>query len=242
MRTEDSYMSFVPDDTRRVRIMIVDDQPLVREGLRSILAAEPSFEVVVELSSGRQAVEQITDYQPDIVLMDINMPEMDGLAATRQLKQIYPQCEVLMLTSYDGQHYLRQALLTGASGYILKTTDRASLLAAVKTVANGGSLINPQMLRTMIQEMATNQPIQPDPNQAAIEVSAVGANQLLLANLTRREKEVLTLIGQGHSNATIAQTLSISPDTVKSHVRAILEKLGVRDRTQAAVFAVRANL
>ncbi len=223
---------------RQIRIMIVDDQPLVREGLHSILSSEPLFEVVADFGSGREAIERVIACQPDVVLMDINMPEMDGLIATRQLKQIYPQCEVVMLTSYSGQKYLRQALLNGASGYVLKATDRQNLLEAVKTVANGGSLISPSLLRTMIEEMAINLPLEPSQTNPAYTENS----QAILASLTRREKEVLTLIGQGLSNATIAQNLSISPDTVKSHVRAVLEKLGVSDRTQAAVFAVRANL
>lgn len=242
MNLDNNYTPTITDDLRRVRIMIVDDQSLVRESLRDLLAGEPSFEIIAELASGREALEQVVTLQPDIVLMDINMPEMDGLAATRQLKQTAPQCEVLMLTAYSGQKYLREALANGASGYILKNSDRQNLIEAVKTVANGGSLINPMMLRAMIQEMAVT-PIPPAHNQPQNPPKAPeNDSQERLANLTRREREVLTLIGQGFSNATIAQHLSISPDTVKSHVRAVLEKLGVRDRTQAAVFAVRANL
>ena len=240
MRLDDSCTPLI-SEMRRVRIIIVDDQTLVRESLRTILTTEPSFEVVAELSSGQQAVEHVRRLQPDIVLMDINMPDMDGLAATRQLKKCYPQCEVLMLTTYSGQEYLRQALQLGASGYILKNTNRQNLIEAVKTVASGGSLISPVMLRTMIQEFAIGSQ---NPNVGGQDETENNGEtrQRLLDTLTRREKEVLILIGQGLSNAAIAQSLSISPDTVKTHVRSILEKLKVRDRTQAAVFAVRASL
>jgi two-component system response regulator DegU len=242
MDLANSFTPSVNDDPRRVRIMVVDDEEIVQETLNSVLSTEPSFEVVAKLGSGREAIEQIQTYQPDIVLMDINMPEMDGLTATRQLKQIAPQTEVLMLTVNSGQTYLRQALNNGASGYILKTSDRVNLIEAIKTVANGGSLISPVMLRTMIQEMAETPPAPRQTNRETTPGNSPNINQTLLAELTRREKEVLSLIGQGFSNAAIAQHLSISPDTVKSHVRAVLEKLGVRDRTQAAVFAVRSNL
>lgn len=242
MDLDKSYTPSSSDSPRRVRIVIVDDQDFALETLYTTLSTEPTFEVISQLNSGHEAIEQVPILQPDIVLMDINMPGMDGLAATRQLKQIVPQCEILMLTVNSGQKYLRQALANGASGYILKNSGRSNLVEAVKTVANGGSLISPLMLRAMIQEMAVSPPPSPQPNQEAVPVNSAGVNQALLAELTRREREVLALIGEGLSNAAIAQQLSISPDTVKSHVRAVLEKLGVRDRTQAAVFAVRANL
>ena len=150
-----------------------------------------------------------------------------------------------MLTGSTDQQSLRQALFNGASGYILKHSDQASLIEAVKTVANGGSLINPTMLRTMLQELAQTQPATPpvlSANNTTNTTTTTGTKQALFSQLTRREKEVLRLIGQGLSNAAIAQQLNISGDTVKTHVRAILEKLDVRDRTQAAVLAVRAQL
>ena len=231
--------SDAPDGPRRVRIVLVDDQASVREILRSLLDSEPQFEVVAELSSGEQAIEDVPILEPDIVLMDIQMPGgIDGLTATREVKQRYPACEVLMLTASNDLQYLRQALFNGASGYILKSSDQPSLIEAVKTVASGGSLINPTMLRTLLQELAGNNvpPPQPTANDSK------GLKQQILSQLTRREREVLRLIGQGLSNATIAQQLNISADTVKTHVRAILEKLHVRDRTQAAVLAVRAEL
>jgi two-component system, NarL family, response regulator DegU len=255
---EEPVMSFSEPEpasnapVRSVRIMIVDDQAVVRESLKNILATEPQFEIVAELESGEDALEQIETVQPDIVLMDIHMPRMDGLQATRRLKEQSPGCEVLMLTAYEDPKYLRQALSAGASGYILKGTTRrrigaAELIEAIKTVAEGGSLISPALLRTLIQEFA----VQPSPAEVApppevprtVAKPAIAKEyQTRLALLTRREKQVLGLIGQGLSNSLIAQNLTISQDTVKTHVRAILEKLELTDRTQAAVFAVRAQL
>lgn len=234
MRLDDSCTPS-PAKFRRVRVVIVDDQPLVCESLQAVLSTEPTIEVVAAFTSAQPALEQIKKLRPDIVLMDIHMPDLDGLAATRQLKQHYPSAEVLMLTASNDQATLRQALSTGASGYILKDIEPQSLIEAIKTVAEGGSLINPQMLRNLIQEIAA-------PNPVAPPVTPDEETRALLANLTRREKQVLSLIGQGFSNAAIADKLSISPDTVKTHVKSILEKLNVRDRTQAAVFAVRSRL
>lgn len=262
-----------PVPVRPVRIMIVDDQSVIREGLKTILATEPQFEVVGELESGELALEQVATLQPDIVLMDIHMPKMDGLVATRRLKERYPACEVLMLTSSEDQKYLRQALSAGASGYILKNSarrqmSRQALIDAVKTVANGGSLISPELLRSLIQEFANpaeNSPTSPNGNgteettEPTVKPKARSTRRVTaplpqtpslttkeyeakLNLLTRRERQVLILIGQGLSNSLIAQTLTISQDTVKTHVRSILEKLELSDRTQAAVFAVRAQL
>ncbi len=242
--TLNNSTSTLTSTPRRVRVMIVDDQQLVRETLQAVLATEPSFEVVAVLASGEAALAQAQALQPDIVLMDIEMPGMDGLAATRALKQSQPSCEILMLTASDDREYLRQALLYGASGYILKRGEQANLIEAVKTVASGGSLINPAMLRTLIQEFAAlpGPGLTPLPVQRGFSSAQQESKPAALADLTRREKQVLSLIGQGLSNATISQQLNISPDTVKSHVRAIFEKLDVRDRTQAAVLAVRYHL
>ncbi len=227
----------------RIRVMIVDDQPDAREALKSKLAAEPCLQVVAALSSGQAAIEQVSNLLPDVVLMDIHMPEMDGLTATYRLKQKYPACEVLVLTSSEDQAYLRQALYTGACGYILKTLDQQSLVEAIKTVAEGGALINPLMLRELIQDYAARPASNPANYSYVAELAEqVPVRPTILNNLTRREREVLTLIGQGYSNTIIGRQLNISPETVKSHVRSILDKLDVRDRTQAAVFAVRSQL
>ncbi len=228
--------------TQPVRIMIVDDQATVREVLHGLLSAEPTFEIVAVVGSGEQAIRDVVVHEPDIVLMDINMPGLDGLETTRELKQRFPSCEILMLTGANDQQSLRQALLNGASGYILKHTEQESLIEAIKTVASGGSLINPAMLRTLLQELATALPTPPPTSPPAKGGPTGDLKKSLIAQLTRREKEVLSLIGQGLSNAAIAQQLNISTDTVKTHVRSILEKLNVRDRTQAAVLAVKAQL
>jgi DNA-binding NarL/FixJ family response regulator len=174
--------------------------------------------------------------------MDIHMPGMDGLAATRKLKQLVPAGDVIILTSSESPAMLRESLACGASGYIVKGPDQTSLVGAIKTIAAGGALINPLLLRTFIQEFAaiyTAQNPLPEEGSGDPEVEEEG---VALDQLTKREKQVLSLIGQGLSNSAISQQLGISHDTVKSHVRSILEKLDVEDRTQAAVYAVRNNL
>jgi DNA-binding NarL/FixJ family response regulator len=222
----------------RVQVLIIDDQPLVREGLISILTSVPEIEVIGEASSGMEGVELARRIRPDIALMDIEMPgELDGLAATRLLKASCTDCDVLMLTFHDGQEYLRQAIRSGASGYITKDMSRSELINAVLTVARGGSLVNPSMLRSFILDLA-----QDEQKNQSMAAKVHGPEIDLLAQLTRREREVLALIGEGMNNQAIAQKLTISQDTVKTHVRSILEKLGVNDRTQAAVLAVRIGL
>jgi len=213
-----------------VRVLIVDDSAMMRESLDTILSTSPKIKVVGQASSGEEALTLTSRLLPDVVLMDVNMPEMDGLVATRRLKQGSPECEVLMLTSHAEQNYLREALRSGASGYVLKDSDQQGLIEAVLTVASGGSLIHPAMLRSFISELAH------------LDNANPGVQTQLLNQLTRREREVLTLIGSGLNNATIAERLNISLDTVKSHVRAVLEKLEVEDRTQAAVLAMRLGL
>jgi DNA-binding NarL/FixJ family response regulator len=176
--------------------------------------------------------------------MDVHMPGMDGLTATRKLKQIVPTSEVIILTGSENPAILRESLASGASGYIVKSPDQANLVSAIKTVAGGGSLINPLLLRNLIQDFASI--------YSALHIVQNGEGPLAstpgrgekaaLEHLSKRERQVLGLIGQGLSNSAISQQLGISQDTVKSHVRSILIKLDVTDRTQAAVYAVRNNL
>lgn len=225
-----------------IRVMIVDDSKMVREGLRSILANCLEIEIVGEAASGQEALNLTPTISPDVVLMDISMPDMDGLATTRQLKKVAPNCEVLMLTFHTGQEYLWQALRNGASGYILKNIDQQGLINAVQTVAEGGSLIPPAMLRSFIAEFTQSEEQTTSTNSHSSFSSENDQEMEIVQQLTRRERQVLALIGEGLNNATIAERLTISADTVKSHVRSILEKLNLRDRTQAAVFAVRAGL
>jgi two-component system response regulator DegU len=231
---------------KRVRIIIVDDQYIVRELLRAILNDEPEFELIAEFDSGEPLLERVAELNPDIILMDIQMPGIDGLTATRKLKQLVPDSEVIMLTSSEDPAVLRESLASGASGYIIKNPDQTNLVNSIKTIAGGGSLINPHLLRKLIQDFAT---IYSTGNQGQADGNGVEPGpapeidgKSTLENLTRRERQVLGLIGQGLSNSAISQHLGISHDTVKSHVRSILLKLDVKDRTQAAVLAIRNNL
>lgn len=224
---------------KQVKIIIVDDQLIARELLQAILAEEPLFEVIGQFASGDALLEQVAELRPDIILMDIHMPGMDGLTATRNLKKLVPTSEVIILTSSENPALLRESLASGASGYIVKDPNQSNLVEAVKTVAEGGSLINPFMLRNLIQDYAVPVALA---TEEAPETVLPPEGKGTIGNLTKREKQVLNLIGQGLSNSAISQQLGISHDTVKSHVRSILEKLGVTDRTQAAVYAVRNSM
>lgn len=226
----------------RVRIVIIDDQLIARELFQAILAQEPEFEVVGKFDSGEAALEKLVKLHPDIILMDIHMPGMDGLTATRKVKELVPTSEVIILTSSENPAILRESLACGASGYIVKSPDQSSLISAIKTIAGGGSLINPLLLRNLIQEFAAIYTTQAALSDETAVAPPEPEDNIALGQLTRREKQVLNLIGQGLSNSAISQQLGISHDTVKSHVRSILEKLNVTDRTQAAVYAVRNNL
>ncbi len=213
---------------RRVRVMLVDDHHLVIEGLRAVLATDDRLEVIGEARSGREAVTIITDLQPDIVLMDIRMPGMDGIAATRQVKQIAPKTSVIMLTMYENPDYLFEAVKAGASGYVLKDVAGVDLLEAIHTVAGGGSLLNQEVVGRFLRRLAA------EVDQRSSEPAAsTGPDRL-----TPRELEVLRLIAAGMSNKEIAVRLSVTVATVKTHLEHILQKLQVSDRTQAAVYAV----
>ncbi len=234
---------FPETEEKRVRIVIVDDQLIARELLQAILVEEPKFEVIGEFDSGDAVLARVVELNPDIILMDIHMPGMDGLTATRNLKKLVPTSEVIILTSSENPALLRESLASGASGYIVKDPDQSNLINAVKTVVGGGSLINPLLLRNLIQDFAAvYASLQVAPSEEKVESGPDPTEKVALDHLTKREKQVLSLVGQGLSNTAISQQLGITHDTVKSHVRSILEKLGVTDRTQAAVYAVRNNM
>ncbi|MBA2441539.1 MAG: response regulator transcription factor [Rubrobacter sp.] len=217
------------------RLVIVDDHELVRAGLRAMLSAEPDFEIVGEASDGAEALELCRELTPDLVLMDVRMPRMDGLAATREVKQHLSRVSVLILTVHENQDYMLEAIRAGASGYVLKDAPREQLTTAIRKVLSGESTLNRNLATQLIQRLAfevyereepssANPP--PDPERAAI-----------LESLSTREREVLELLALGHTNRKIAQTLFISVGTVKNHVEHIFAKLGVSDRTQAVVRA-----
>jgi DNA-binding NarL/FixJ family response regulator len=215
-----------------IRTLIVDDQALVRTGFRMILEAEDDIEVVGEAADGREAVDQANGLSPDIVLMDIRMPTMDGVEATRRLAspEIADPTKVIILTTFDLDEYVVDALRSGASGFLLKDVLPEKLVEAVRTVAAGDALLAPSITRRLLDKYANRLP---DPH--ASEVPA-------LASLTEREQEVLQLVARGLSNAEIAQDLHVAETTVKTHVGRVLMKLSLRDRVQAVVLAYESGL
>jgi DNA-binding NarL/FixJ family response regulator len=207
-----------------IRIVLVDDQELVRTGFRMVLDAQPDMTVVGEAADGRQAVEFARHHDADVMVMDARMPRMDGVAATRQIRQAGDRPRVLMLTTFDLDEYAFAALKAGASGFLLKDVPPEELLFAIRAVHSGDAVVAPSTTRRLIDRFA---PMLPAGDVAGPE----------LADLTEREREVLILVAQGLSNAELAQRLFVSEATVKTHVGRILAKLGLRDRVQAVVYA-----
>jgi DNA-binding NarL/FixJ family response regulator len=212
-----------------VRVLLVDDDDLMRAGLRAVLSSDTRVEVVGEAGSGRAAVERVRALRPDLVLMDVRMPDLDGIAATREVTSASPEVKVVILTTFEQDDYIFGALNAGASGFLLKRSGPEELLAAIQTVAAGDSLLSPSVTRTVIDRMAR----QPTPE--------IGPSRLL-DELTPREHEVLVLLARGLSNSEIAAELVIEESTVKTHVKRILMKLRLRDRIQAVVFAYESGL
>ncbi|MEU1123109.1 response regulator transcription factor [Streptomyces sp. NPDC005899] len=213
-----------------IRVLIVDDQMMVREGFSVLLNAMPGIEVVGEAVDGRQAVTQVAALRPDVVLMDIRMPELNGIEATRQIVAADADAKVLVLTTFDLDEYVYQALRAGASGFLLKDASARQLADGVRIVASGEALLAPTVTRRLITEFSRIAETPRPPTMARI------------GDLTERETEVLVLIAQGLSNLEIASHLVVAESTIKTHVSRILVKLGLRDRTQAAVFAYEARL
>lgn len=201
-------------------IFLVDDQALVRGGLRLIVDAEPDLQVVGEAADGVEALELARTLKPDVVLMDIRMPVMDGITATERLLHLVPDARVIMLTTFDLDEYVVEAFRVGASGFVLKTAPPGQLVSAIRTIVLGEALLAPVSTRQLIARST---------RQVAPSRS--------LASLSVRETEVLRLLARGLSNAEIAQTLVVEPSTIKTHVASVLAKLGVRDRVQAVIFA-----
>jgi DNA-binding NarL/FixJ family response regulator len=214
---------------RAVRVLIADDDDLVRDGLRAVLSSDESIEVVDQVADGRGAIDRARFLRPDVVLMDVRMPELDGISATRELLDAVPGAKVVILTTFEEDDYIFGALKAGASGFLLKRTPRADLIAAIRAVAAGEGLLSPSVTRRVIDRMA-NQPLIGEGADPRID------------ELTPREREVLTLIGQGLSNQEIASALFVEETTVKTHVRRILMKLRLRDRVHAVIFAYESGL
>ncbi|MEV8451408.1 response regulator transcription factor [Streptomyces sp. NPDC052095] len=213
-----------------IRVLIVDDQMMVREGFSVLLNAMPGIEVVGEAVDGRQAITQVAALRPDVVLMDIRMPELNGIEATREIVAADADAKVLVLTTFDLDEYVYQALRAGASGFLLKDASARQLADGVRVVAAGEALLAPTVTKRLINEFSKLVEAPRSPALARI------------GDLTERETEVLVLIAQGRSNAEIASHLVVAESTIKTHVSRILVKLGLRDRTQAAVFAYEARL
>jgi len=211
-----------------IRVLIADDQSLVRAGFRLVLENHPDLEVVGEAANGNQAVHSVGRLAPDVVLMDIRMPELDGIAATRQITARHPT-RVLVLTTYDLDEYVYDALQAGASGFLLKDTPPQQLADGIRAVADGEALLAPTVTRRLIEEFARIGPARRTPPSA-------------LDELTPRELEVLRLLARGMSNAEIAAALVLGDTTVKTHVAHVLSKLGLRDRVQAVVLAYESGL
>ena len=211
-----------------IRVLVADDQAVVRAGLRMILESQDGIEVAGEAADGQQALRLIASLDPDVVLMDIRMPVLDGIEATRRLTDARARARVLMLTTYGLDEHVYEALKAGAAGFLLKTESPQQLVDAVRVVAGGEALLAPEITRRLIARfVSSGRPNQPPPE---------------LEELTVREREVLALVARGRSNAEIAGALYISPGTVKTHVARILSKLGLRDRVQAVVFAYECGL
>jgi DNA-binding NarL/FixJ family response regulator len=225
-----------------LRVAVADDQALVRVGFQGIIAATPGFEVVGEAATGDEAVAVARTARPDVMLMDIRMPGMDGIEATRQITGAAETAgvRVLILTTFDLDEYVYAALRAGASGFLLKDTMPADLLHAIRVIAAGDALLAPSVTRRLLGEFARRPDSVPASPAGPTAPAAGGAGQL--RELTDREREVLTLVAQGLSNSEIAADLVISPATAKTHVAHLLTKLGCRDRVQLVIAAYRAGL
>jgi DNA-binding NarL/FixJ family response regulator len=210
-----------------MKVIICDDQAIIRDGLEMLLKLEKDIEVVGQAQDGAEAVEMVKRAQPDLVLMDLKMPGMNGIEATRQIRGQYPQVKVLVLTTYDDDEWVFDAIRAGASGYLLKDTPREEVIKAVKGTAAGKSFVDPAVAGKLLNQVAGKQ------TQPAT---------LLTDKLTEREADVLRLIARGFNNADIAERLHLSEGTVRNHVSAIFAKLEVADRTQAAVIAIQHGL
>jgi RNA polymerase sigma factor (sigma-70 family) len=206
-----------------IRVLLVDDDDLMRAGLRAVLSTDEELEVVGDVAGGRGAVGAVREHRPHVVLMDIRMPDLDGISATREILSATPDAKVVMLTTFEDEEYIFDALAAGASGFLLKRTRPEDLLAAIRTVAEGDALLSPSVTRKVI-DRATSRP-------------HVDRDATALDRLTPREREVLELVARGLSNAEIAETLVVEETTVKTHVKRVLAKLGLRDRVQAVIFA-----
>lgn len=222
----------VTPPARPLRIALVDDQPLVRTGFAMVIDSQPDMDVIVQASDGREAVDQLTRHRTDVVLMDVRMPQMDGIEATTRILELLPAeraPKIIVLTTFDLDEYVVAAIRAGASGFLLKDAQPEELLAAIRTVDRGDAVIAPSATRRLLERVVTA-PETPAPDTSVLEA------------LTEREREVLTLMGRGLSNQEICAELFVAEATVKTHVGRVLAKLGARDRVQAVIIAFETGL
>lgn len=217
----------------KIRILIADDYPVVREGLRTMLSTDQTIEIAGEAANGAEAVAMVAEKKPNVVLMDIRMPSMDGIEATRRIKDKYPSISVIVLTMYDSDAYVIDAVRAGASGYLLKDASRELLLHTVRTVSSGATLIKTELLYEAICSLVTFRNRHQKPGVSTSEG---------LETLTAREQEVLRLVGDGCTNREIGKTLGVTEDTIKKHMQSILAKLDATNRTSAIAKATRAGI
>jgi DNA-binding NarL/FixJ family response regulator len=228
------------------KLLIADDHAMVREGIRSMLANEPDLQIVGEAKDGEEALELCRRFRPELVLMDIRMPKMDGLEATRAIKEVSPQTAILMVSTYESQEYLVEAVKAGAAGYILKEATKGQLLGTLRRVLDGETPLNEelamQLLRKFVEQPPLNEGYADVPATSSGRPSGERAGASPLEVLSPRELDVLRLIARGRTNRQISEDLLVSVSTVKKHVHQIIIKLGVSDRTQAAISAIHFDL
>jgi len=212
-----------------IRVVLADDEPAIRVGVATILTTDPAIEVVAEAGDGSQAVELVRRHRPDIALLDIRMPRLDGLSAAAELAAVVPDVAVIMLTTFDEDEYVAQALAVGASGFLLKAADPRELILGVRAVADGAAFLSPRIAQRVITKLGDG-------------LVRSRTARTRLEQLTSREREVLAFVGRGMSNHQIARSLSLAEGTVKAHVSAILLRLGLNNRVQAAILAYEAGL
>ena len=215
---------------RPIKVLLVDDQPLLRTGFRMVLGTEPDIDIIAEASDGLEAVDLARRLLPDVVLMDIRMPRMDGVAATKAIVDAALPVRVLILTTFDLDEYVVGALRAGAAGFLAKDVPADDLVTAIRSVASGEAVVAPRILRRLLEKFVDRLPEPDSATPASLDV------------LTDREREVLTLVAKGMSNAEIARELTVSETTIKTHVGHVLTKLGLRDRVQAVVLAYETGL
>ncbi|MGW0595065.1 response regulator [Streptosporangium sp. NPDC002607] len=213
-----------------IRVVLADDEAMIRAGVKSILATGAGIEVVAEAADGREAIELTRAHRPDIAMLDIRMPRLDGLSAAAELRATMPQVAVIMLTTFDEDEYVSRALDEGAAGFLLKAADPRELIIGVRAVADGAAYLSPRIARKVIAQLGGGR------------LSRAGTARRQVESLTAREREVLALVGRGMSNQDIGRELFLSEGTVKSHVSAILLRLGLSNRVQAAIIAYEAGL